>query len=65
MLRLLLGSPEVLGLLGKNPFPDAPPRYLHALLYDYHFTDFPTRHATGAWWRRELKGLYFPLVQLR
>jgi predicted DCC family thiol-disulfide oxidoreductase YuxK len=30
--RLLEGSPEVLGLLAKNPFPKAPPRYIRALV---------------------------------
>jgi uncharacterized membrane protein YphA (DoxX/SURF4 family) len=65
MLRLLRGSPEVLALFDKNPFSGAPPRYLRALFYDYHFTDFSTRRATGAWWRRELKGQYFPTVSVR
>ena len=64
-LRLLQGSPEVLGLLGRNPFPDTPPRYVRAILYEYHFTDFETRRKTGAWWRRELKGDYIPVISLR
>lgn len=65
MLRLLQGSPQVLGLLAKNPFPDGPPPYVRAELYDYHFTDRATRRANGTWWRRELKGLYFPVVSLK
>ncbi len=65
MARLLEGSPEVLALLRRNPFPAAPPRYVRALLYDYHFTDFATRSASGNWWRRELKGPYFPVASLR
>ena len=36
--RLLQGSPEVLALLKKNPFPDKPPRLIRAELYDYTFT---------------------------
>ncbi len=63
--RLLQGSPEVLALIARNPFPQAPPRYLRAVVYDYHFTDFATRRKTGAWWRRELKGDYFPVLSLR
>lgn len=59
MLRLAQGSPDVLALLGKNPFPAAPPRYLRARVYDYHFTDFAARRAGGAWWRRELVGAYY------
>jgi len=62
--RLLQGTPEVLGLLAKNPFPGAPPRLIRAVLYEYHFTDFATRRSTGRWWRREMKGLYCPVLQL-
>jgi hypothetical protein len=62
---LLQGSPEVLSLLERNPFPDAPPRYLRAMVYEYHFTDFATRRKTGAWWSRELKGEYLPVLSLR
>jgi lipase maturation factor 1 len=65
LVCLLRGSPEVLVLLEKNPFPDKPPRYLRAVLYEYHFTDFATRRLTGAWWRRERKGLYCPEISLR
>jgi predicted DCC family thiol-disulfide oxidoreductase YuxK/uncharacterized membrane protein YphA (DoxX/SURF4 family) len=57
-IGLLQNSPPVLALLGTNPFPSQPPRYVRALLYEYHFTDRATRRATGAWWRRELKGAY-------
>ena len=63
--RLLQGSPEVLGLLEENPFPKAPPRYIRAVLYDYHFTEFDTKQAEGTWWRRERKGFYLPEVSLR
>ena len=28
--RLLQGSPDVLALLERNPFPDKPPRYIRA-----------------------------------
>jgi hypothetical protein len=60
ILRLAQGSPEVLALLAHNPFPDAPPRFLRAVVYDYHFTDFATRSTSGAWWQREYIGNYFP-----
>ena len=36
--RLLEGSNAVLQLLAYNPFPERPPRYVRALLYDYRFT---------------------------
>ncbi|MER3445866.1 MAG: membrane protein [Candidatus Dadabacteria bacterium] len=64
IVRLLQGSPDVSGLLGKNPFPSRPPKYIRALIYEYHFTDLRTRRDTGDWWQRELKGLYFPPVAL-
>ncbi|HEY1434207.1 MAG TPA: lipase maturation factor family protein, partial [Thermoanaerobaculia bacterium] len=58
--RLLEGSPEVLGLLAKNPFPGGPPRYVRATLYDYRFTDVEERRRTGAWWQRREMGAYCP-----
>ncbi len=63
-LRLLQGSPEVSALLAKDPFPDHPPRYLRAELYDYQFTGFAERRATGAWWKQERLGEYLPPVSL-
>jgi len=65
MARLLQGSPEVLRLLGRNPFPEAPPRYIRAQLYQYSFTSPAERKSTGAWWKRELKGVYVPAVSLK
>jgi predicted DCC family thiol-disulfide oxidoreductase YuxK len=65
MVRLLQGAPDVTALLEKNPFPNAPPHYIRAMAYDYHFTDFAFRRKTGDWWRRELKGSYFPIAALR
>jgi hypothetical protein len=64
-VRLLQGQREVLALLKTNPFPSAPPRYIRAMVYDYHFTNFATRRETGAWWRRELLGQYCPVLSLR
>ncbi len=60
--RVLEGSPEVLKLLQKNPFPDKPPRYLRAVVYEYRFSDFKSKRRDGAWWTRELKGLYCPVM---
>lgn len=64
-VRLLSGAPEVTDLLQRNPFPRLPPRYVRAVLYEYHFTDFATRRRTGAWWRRERKGEYLPALSLQ
>ena len=63
--RLLEGSPEVIALLAKNPFPDHPPRYIRAVTYNYHFSTWEEHHLTGAWWHREPRGEYLPPVGLR
>ena len=65
LFQLLKGSPDVLGLLQRNPFPQAPPKYIRALLYDYQFTTWSERRATGNWWNRRLLGEYFPAVSLK
>jgi predicted DCC family thiol-disulfide oxidoreductase YuxK len=62
--RLLQGSPEVLALLKKNPFPKNPPHYIRAEFYDYQFTNFTERHVSGAWWKREPVGEYLPPMSL-
>jgi hypothetical protein len=62
---LLEGRAEVHALLASNPFPGAAPKYIRAVLYDYRFTDWKTRGATGAWWRRERQWLYCPVLSLR
>jgi hypothetical protein len=60
--RLLEGSPEVLRLFAGNPFPNHPPRYVRATLYDYRFTTPAERREGGAWWRRRELGVYLPVV---
>ena len=65
VFRLLQGSPDVLALLGPDPFSGSPPRYIRALFYDYTFTDFETRRRTGAWWNREPRGTYLTAVSLQ
>jgi hypothetical protein len=62
--KLLEGDRAVLGLLEKNPFPDHPPRYVRARIYRYRFTTPQERRQTGAWWKRELAGGWFPEVSL-
>jgi lipase maturation factor 1 len=53
LYHLLKGTPEVAALLGKNPFPNKPPRYIRAHLYDYVYTTFKEKKETGCWWKRE------------
>jgi predicted DCC family thiol-disulfide oxidoreductase YuxK len=63
--ELLRGSPPVIGLLERNPFPDKPPRYMHAMFYDYRFTTAEEHRQTGAWWKRRELREYVPIVSLQ
>jgi lipase maturation factor len=54
--KLLEGDREVLALFSYNPFPDAPPTYVRASLYEYHFTQWGER----GWWKRSRVGSYLP-----
>lgn len=65
MGKLLEGSEDVIGLMEYNPFPDNPPKYIRAKLYNYHFTDMKTGQETGQWWTRTYKGMYCPEMQLK
>jgi hypothetical protein len=56
--KLLVGDAPTLRLLRFNPFPDRPPRYVRAVLYEYRFTTREERRQTGHWWSREAIGLY-------
>ena len=68
MQVLSLGSPGVqnfepslagsLARLANDPFPDAPPRYVRALLYRYEFV--PSGDPSGGWWRRTLLRTWIP-----
>jgi lipase maturation factor 1 len=61
--RLLANDRDVLSLFAYNPFPNAPPRQVRAVLWQYWFTTVKEKHATGDWWRRELLGLYAPALE--
>ena len=62
--RLLSGSYDVLQLFAGNPFPDAPPKLVRAVLWQYWFTTLAEKRRTGMWWHRELLGLYAPVLQI-
>jgi predicted DCC family thiol-disulfide oxidoreductase YuxK len=62
LYRLLEGSPPVLALLASNPFPDGPPAYVRATLYDYRFAEAEQRATTGQWWVRRREHEYYPAV---
>jgi lipase maturation factor 1 len=50
LTHLLRGEPAVVGLLRKNPFPDAPPKFIRVSLYQYRFTDTAEWRQSGNWW---------------
>jgi lipase maturation factor 1 len=60
---LLDGSPEVIHLFARNPFPNSPPQLMRAVIWQYWFTDMATKRATGDWWRRDYVGLYAPELE--
>jgi hypothetical protein len=57
--RLLAGSPEVLRLMAHDPFVGRPPRFIRAVLYQYHYAP-AEEHRRGIWWTRERLGDYMP-----
>jgi hypothetical protein len=64
LYKLLEGAPPVLALLAENPFPDEPPKWVRATLYNYRFATPEERAATGDCWVRERLGPYVPPLSL-
>ena len=62
--RLLENDRPTLRLLRHNPFPDSPPRYVRAQLYQYRFTTPAELRHDRAWWHRALIGGYVPPMAL-
>lgn len=60
--RLTEGEPEVIALLKNNPFPTHPPKYVRALLYKYHFSNFDQAARENIWWTREYIDQYCPVL---
>lgn len=54
MDQLLTGSPTALDFIRHNPFPDAPPRFLRAMVYEYRYSE----DLKDGYWDREVLGLY-------
>jgi hypothetical protein len=63
--RLLVGDGAMLRLLARNPFPDAPPKWIRARYFHYRFTSREEHRATGDWWAREPAGDFMRPVGLR
>lgn len=62
-VRLLSNDSDVLALFAGNPFPQQPPKLVRALLWQYWFTSMKEKRESGAWWRRQLVGLYAPVLE--
>src|SRR5580698_6494126 len=54
--RLLQNDANVIALFedasGENPFAQAPPKFVRAVLWQYWFTSMDEKRRTGNWWRR-------------
>ncbi len=66
-IRLLEGSPksrQTLSLFRTNPFPNHPPKYIRAILYQYWFSTPDQKRTQGLWWTRKYLGTYAPTLTL-
>jgi hypothetical protein len=65
LLHLLKGTPEVIALLKENPFPEHPPKYVRAVIFDYEFSSVEEKRKNGSWWRRKFIGFYSPILSAK
>jgi hypothetical protein len=56
--KLLHNDPGALSLFRDNPFPQNPPRYIRATLYQYKFAE--PGNPDGRWWSRKELGPWLP-----
>ena len=54
--RLLENDRDVLALFRADPYPQTPPRFVRAVLWQYWFTSCDEKRATENWWRRKYLG---------
>ena len=59
---LLENDRAVLGLFAGNPFPNAPPRVVRAVLWQYWFSTVEQKRTEGVWWGRQFVGTYAPTL---
>jgi hypothetical protein len=60
--KLLHNDPLALSLIGPNPFPHAPPRYIRVVSYTYQFAE--PGNPQHVYWRRERKGLWLRALSI-
>jgi hypothetical protein len=58
--RLLHNDAGTLSLLANNPFPNAPPKFIRARLYRYHFKP----SGESGWWTREPIDEWLPALSI-
>ena len=58
--RMLEDEKRIVRLLAHNPFRDAPPKFIRADWYRYHFT----KPGERGWWTRTFVAEYLPAVTL-
>ena len=61
MRKLLEAEPRILRLFARNPFPNAPPKFIRADWYRYRFT----KPGERGWWTRTFVAEYLPPIALR
>ncbi len=63
MQRVLEGEPSVLALLGDNPFPNQPPKWVRLTHQCLAPTSLAEWRRTGRWWHARSMGVLFPSRQ--
>ena len=58
--KLLHNAPDAVGLFAWNPFPQKPPRYIRAMLYDYKFA--PSGNPKHLYWTRTAISEWLPVL---
>ncbi|PTQ98200.1 lipase maturation factor [Mucilaginibacter yixingensis] len=61
--KLLHNDRQTLALFACNPFPNAPPRYIHAVMYRYKFAR--PGNPQGLYWTRERIGEWMPPLSVK
>jgi hypothetical protein len=62
---LLENDRDVVGLFAGNPFPNAPPKYVRAVIWQYWFSTPEEKRQQGVWWTRQYLGTYAPTILRR
>ena len=58
--KLLHNDPDAVGLFAQNPFPQKPPRYIRAILYDYKFAK--PDNPKGLYWTSDAGSEWLPVL---